>query len=462
MNLLNLLKSVVVPLKIKIRFRRPPVTSPVDLNQPVQYSILHPSVPELIVSVPIPSQPAVAIQVDKFVGGGRPLASNPGRAACVYVTITNALNAILGQCQQPPNHWPGTNPLWVFPQAGEGINAYYDRTTLSFLYAIGPHSIFTADSTNVVGHESGHAVLDLLRPDLWSSASLEIMAFHEAWADFIASMSLLRYDQGIDYLLSRTNGDLRRRNMVSDIAVQFCAQLHQINPRFNQSCLRSAINNYTYAPAAALPEKGNADTLIREPHSFSRVFFGAIYDVFVMMYEKAKQTLSLHDAVVKARDDVLALMVESVIKAPLTLKFYESVGKTMLWEASRQPNKTYYDDIRNILLQRKIISPEVRIQSTRTGKGIVTVAKPRHLKLSEISPTLSVQSTDGLRNVNIDLPRSEAYMYNDNGTLIDQLTLRDEEVVLAAEEAVRYLQISQQVGDCFRIENNMLQRTRIV
>lgn len=464
-NILSALATIKIP--VNYVFARAPIMGTPDFTQKIRYPIVHPKIQDLIIEVTIePIKSQVGITVDKFTGGS-------SRASCVFITIANALNTILGACKQnPPTRWPGKNPLWVLPEAGKAANAFYNRKTLSYFYVPQPgYTIYTSDSASVVAHECCHGILDIFRPDTWNVPSLEILSFHEAWADFMSGMVILHYNQAIDYLLRQTGGCLKSHNIVSDIAVEFSSQMHQIDSRFNQNFLRSALNEYVYTPPTQLPVKGSRDIIIREPHSFSRVFFGALYDIFIMMYEIAKQQKTPHDAVIQARTDIIDLMVETIAKVPLTLKFYESVAKTMLWIAFHHPNRPYYQDMRNIFLQRKIISPDLHIQTISenyvSGTGIVILSKQSVVKLAEISPKISIQATGGLRNVEIELPRCEAYMYNqETNTVMDQLILSEEDTILHAEEAVKYLEFSNSVGPNsdtpFEIRNNRLYRTNII
>ena len=64
-----------------------------------------------------------------------------------------------------------TTPLSVYPHAGVTQNAYYSRSqkALRFFYfdtnAPPPsHTVFTCRSFDIVAHETGHAILDGLKP----------------------------------------------------------------------------------------------------------------------------------------------------------------------------------------------------------------------------------------------------------------------------------------------------------
>src|SRR5262249_35485876 len=78
------------------------------------------------------------------------------------------------------------------PNAGEDLNAYYDGQSLSFFeFTTGSKTTFSGASTDVVSHETGHAVLDSFRPELWDDLYIETGAFHEAFGDCTAILTAL-------------------------------------------------------------------------------------------------------------------------------------------------------------------------------------------------------------------------------------------------------------------------------
>ncbi|HMA41093.1 MAG TPA: hypothetical protein VKP10_13555, partial [Gemmatimonadales bacterium] len=95
------------------------------------------------------------------------------------------------------------------PNAGTDLNAYYDGQSLSFFeYTTGTKTTWSGASTDVVAHETGHALLDQVRPDLWDSSYTETNAFHEAFGDCMAILT--GFEDPATRLLLRTK--LRRQN----------------------------------------------------------------------------------------------------------------------------------------------------------------------------------------------------------------------------------------------------------
>ena len=65
--------------------------------------------------------------------------------------------------------WQGNRKkLQLLQDAGEDLNAFYDRASFSFFHmAIGGVTFFSGASTDVVAHELGHGLLDSVRPDFF-------------------------------------------------------------------------------------------------------------------------------------------------------------------------------------------------------------------------------------------------------------------------------------------------------
>ena len=78
------------------------------------------------------------------------------------------------------------NRLILVPHAGYGENAFYDRATksLQFYYFGDPQNPgYTCLSHDIITHETGHAILDGIRPLYSENPSLQTAAFHEFVGD---------------------------------------------------------------------------------------------------------------------------------------------------------------------------------------------------------------------------------------------------------------------------------------
>lgn len=132
------------------------------------------------------------------------------------------------------------------------------------------------ENFDAVAHETGHLILKgVIGNPVEDKKTLVYRAHEEASADLIALVAALHFDSFVDYLLDQTKGWLFSRNVLSRIGE---------HPRrkgepggatetwlaFNEQTLltvQSAWAGY-------------------DPHTYSLPFSGAVYDVFVELYER--------------------------------------------------------------------------------------------------------------------------------------------------------------------------------
>ena len=100
--------------------------------------------------------------------------------------------------------------LKVVPHAFEEANAFYSREAeaLLFGYYDGPDGrVFTCLSHDIVVHETTHALLDGLRSRFMAPSSPDQAAFHEAFADVVALLSVFSLDDVLAFLIDREPRD---------------------------------------------------------------------------------------------------------------------------------------------------------------------------------------------------------------------------------------------------------------
>lgn len=174
--------------------------------------------------------------------------------------------------------------LGVGPHAGEGVNAYYQRfaESVSFYYfdskALGKR-VQTAQSADVVSHETGHAILDGLKPEYGHTFERETKAFHEAFGDCAAMLLTLSRPANCRQILEETGGDLSRENCLSRLGEEFGSAVRRLNssPKDDRDYLRTHLNDFRYVDPNTLPADGPRDELSGESHSFCQVWTRAFY-----------------------------------------------------------------------------------------------------------------------------------------------------------------------------------------
>ena len=175
--------------------------------------------------------------------------------------------------------------LLVVPRAGEMENAFYDRAagSLQFFYHQSDegYRIYTALSHDIVAHETTHAILDGVAPDLYNAITPQSLAIHEALAD-VAAISQALINKMIVFSLHAISGAATDPyEALSRIAEEFGSDTRVDQ---NASFLRRMKNQRTLnAVDTSLDEWGVPNQPDpTDPHALSEVLSGAIYAVYEM------------------------------------------------------------------------------------------------------------------------------------------------------------------------------------
>ena len=342
-----------------------PSPAPKPVPKTITYMLNDPATPVFKTVLP-PTAPASPLfTVVGYKGGGDAWNTLPGQAANVYTTIVNLLNFINTVAVRPMNGWAATRQLQVIPRAGRMLNAYYDRSTLSFFFDYNRttgQEIRTADSSDIVSHELGHAILDFYRPELFSMPLTEIWAFHESFGDFMAIVTMLLHDETVQQCLHETGGNLRQNNLICRIAEQFGAAVASVNPTQDNMSLRNAWNSLQYVDPLTLPRSSsNLQTLTSTPHSFSRVMTGALYEVMVAVYEQNCASMPPAEALKQAVRQTVRYLLVSVANARIESRYFMRLAHGMLW-ADHSTGGVYHDRMWDVFLRRKIITGDATSQ----------------------------------------------------------------------------------------------------
>jgi hypothetical protein len=231
--------------------------------------------------------------------------------------------------------WQGGKPLRVRLRAGRDLNAFYDRKSLQFFYDTDKKSgrtVYAAESLDVVAHEAGHAVLDVYQPGYWSTPDPETAAFHEAFADCSALAVTLTDPAVRRAFLSEIEGAPTRSNLVSRLAEALGRAIHDnYGPGavYDPTRLRDANNRFRYRPPEELPAEAPDARLSSEPHSFSRVFTGAFYDLLVSLLARAARTRPADEALEFSRRLAGRLLARAIETMPPGELRYRALAERM-------------------------------------------------------------------------------------------------------------------------------------
>lgn len=311
--------------------------------------------------------------------------------------------------------WAFDSPkLSVLPHKQEGKNAYYSRweeSTNFFYFNSKPlnKTVQTSESEDVVSHETGHAVLDGLRPNYMGGfGGVETGAFHEAFGDITAMLLALKDENNLKAILAENNGDFRKESLLSRLAEEFGKAIHleDSDPKNdNKIYLRSAINNFTYQDPSTLPDGRDDNKLTSEVHNFSRLFTAAAYDVLEGMYKKnLESTPDQLTALKTAGADLSKVFARGVELSPTSKAKYKDVAQAILKADQEITGGKYQDVMKKVFADRKILSgtasaaeklPELKLDKplntkedaldfVKGSKGRLGISLPDKLKVDSL------------------------------------------------------------------------------
>jgi len=289
---------------------------------------------------------------------------DPGTAQFRYWTAAEALRrgADFWAPLLPVQAWQPGNTLSVLLDEGEDLNAFYDRNALNFFHGPGPggRTVYSGESPDVACHEMGHAILDAIKPELWDAASQEAAAFHEGFADVSAILSALQLSSLRAAILNETGGHLYRSSRLSRLAEQLGTAIRaQVPDAVDPDCLRNAVNSFTYADPAELPSLGPASQLSSEPHSFSRLMSGAVFEVMAGMLTASSANAPTEQDLARVSGEIGRILIKAIVAAPVAPNFFAQVAVHMV--RSEAENADYPGVLRGVFVGRAILSLESAI-----------------------------------------------------------------------------------------------------
>jgi hypothetical protein len=246
--------------------------------------------------------------------------------AVVRQTLTMYQRALsnAGSLMPLPWQWNSsvdTAPLQVFPYGLPNVmNAFYSRTQSSLKFGdfIPPGEndrIYTCRSFDIVSHETGHAVLDGLKPH-WLEANNppQTGGLHESFGDLTAIFLALSQLDQCDAVVAQTKAHLHDKTFLADIAEQFGLALG------STTGLRNADNDLTLSQAGT------------EVHAISQVFTGAVYDILadIFAFERKPALEDCAGVLHRVASWLRGLVLRSLIAAPDLAATYADVANEML------------------------------------------------------------------------------------------------------------------------------------
>eukprot|EP00760_Papus_ankaliazontas_P003432 PhM_4_TR11613/c1_g1_i1/m.9895 len=189
-------------------------------------------------------------------------------------------------------------PLRVICHAGEKPNATYHRgkKALKFYYYTDGEdkTTYLCRSLDIVAHEAGHAVLDALKPALYSVHTGQAGALHEAFGDLTAMFVVLEQLDMCEDIVAETKSDLREARYLTAIGEQFASVMS------GNSMMRTEEEGDEESGDQMGMRNINNDLkgscCPNEVHSLANVFTGFVFDFLVEVFKWEREPAKLSDA----------------------------------------------------------------------------------------------------------------------------------------------------------------------
>lgn len=182
--------------------------------------------------------------------------------------------------------------LAVRPHALRQANAFYSPQEIALLFGYfeasaddpGDHmpgsSVYSCLSHDIVAHETTHAILDGMYRRFNEPTNLDVLAFHEGFADIVALLQHFTIPEVLENEIGRTRGNIEAESMLGSLAVQFGYATG------GRGALRDAIGKIEDGVwKRFVPNPADLQNRLT-PHSRGAVLVAAVFDAFVAIYNE--------------------------------------------------------------------------------------------------------------------------------------------------------------------------------
>jgi hypothetical protein len=180
--------------------------------------------------------------------------------------------------------------LRIYPHALREQNAYYSPSKAALLFGYfnatttDPRDelpgglVFSCLSHDIVAHEMTHAILDGMHRRMLDASNVDMVAFHEAFADIVAIFQHFTLPGLLLDQIQRTRGNLQANSLLAQLAAQFARSTGQ------GDALRNALGDFDKEGRRAPADPSEIGRTF-EPHARGAILVAAVFDAFVRMYE---------------------------------------------------------------------------------------------------------------------------------------------------------------------------------
>lgn len=253
--------------------------------------------------------------------------------------------------------------LKVVPHAFEEMNAFYSREAESLVfgyYQAEEGVAFTCLSHDVVVHETSHALLDGLRKRFMAPSSPDQAAFHEAFGDIVALLSVFSLGKVLLTLLEqKTAGAAPRQGLIhedsvsmealmSSVLLGLAEQMGSASGSARAGALRRSV---TIAPDKSILDRPEYS----EAHSRGEILVAAVMRTFVDAWtERLKSLGTIKDdyldlnRVAEEGAMIAEVMLTMAIRAidytpPIHIGFGDYLSALVTADSEIRPDDTRYE-----------------------------------------------------------------------------------------------------------------------
>ena len=175
-----------------------------------------------------------------FVHGNKngPYSEDESDAIHTYTIIRMVLNMYQGllgkELKWAWNQNGNINPVKVYLRYTD-VHSSYASTQEALMfghYRSGDQLMYDCRSVDLVAHETGHALLDSLKPK-WHSTGGEVPGIIESFCDLTSMFLILSQLDMVKYMISQTKGDLKKRNILAVFGDSYGFQDKELRNVFN-------------------------------------------------------------------------------------------------------------------------------------------------------------------------------------------------------------------------------------
>jgi hypothetical protein len=185
--------------------------------------------------------------------------------------------------------------LTLRPHALDTGNAYYEPSQNALLFGSFSHEtpgshapefpVYTCLSYDIVAHETTHAILDGMYRRFTEPTNVDVLAFHEAFADIVALLQGFDLTELLEHEISSSRGNLRAETILGKLAIELGSAAR------GRESLRSAIGqsvNGVWVPSRPDP---TLLAKVETPHERGAILVAAVFDALIAIYESRTSDL---------------------------------------------------------------------------------------------------------------------------------------------------------------------------